>query len=87
VGDVAAYSPSGTQTQGTTITLTLSSGVGQTTVPKVTGMNINDATNELQGDGFKVVTHHISVFLTTVITQDPGAGDPSQPGGTVTLYY
>lgn len=86
-GGVASFSPTGTQTQGTTITLTLSAGVGQATVPKVTGMNIDQATQELEGDGFKVVTHHISLVLDTVISQDPGAGKTAQPGATITLYY
>ena len=86
-GDVAAYSPNGTQTQGSTITLTLSAGISETTVPKVTGMSVTDATNELQKDGFQVVTHHVTLLFDTVLTQSPGAGDPIQPGGTVTLYY
>jgi serine/threonine-protein kinase len=86
-GDVAAYSPNGTETQGTTITLILSAGAGQTTVPKVTGMSVADATKELQQDGFTVVTHHVTLLFGTVVSQDPGAGDSTQPGGTVTLYY
>ena len=86
-GDVASYSPTGTVTQGSTITLTLSSGAQQTTVPKVTGMNVNDATKELQQEGFKVVTHHVTLLFNTVVNQDPGAGESTQPGGTVTLYY
>ena len=86
-GDVASYSPTGTQTQGTTITLTLSAGVGQATVPDVKGMNIDQATQLLQNDGFQVVKHHISLVLDDVISQDPGAGRTAQPGATVTLYY
>ena len=86
-GNVASYSPSGTQTQGTTITLVLSAGVGQSTVPDVTGMNINQATQELENDGFQVVSHHYSFVLDTVLSQSPGGGKSTQPGGTVTLYY
>ncbi|HWG22822.1 Stk1 family PASTA domain-containing Ser/Thr kinase [Actinospica sp.] len=86
-GDVVAYTPSGTQTQGTTITLTISGGSGQTTVPDVTGKNITDATNELQQDGFKVVTHHVTLVFNTVVNQSPSGGDSTTPGGTVTLYY
>jgi serine/threonine-protein kinase len=86
-GNVASYSPSGTQTQGSTITLVLSAGVGQSTVPDVTGMNINQAEQKLQGEGFQVATHHISVVFNTVLSQSPGGGQSTQPGGTVTLYY
>ena len=86
-GDVVSYSPSGTQTQGTTITLTISAGAGSVTVPKVTGDSIGDATTELQNEGFQVTTHHITLVLSTVITQDPGAGSSAPAGSTVTLYY
>ena len=86
-GDVASYSPTGTQAQGTTITLTISSGPSQVTVPKVTGMNIDSATTELEGDGFQVKKRHISIVLSTVTIQDPGAGDSAAAGSTVTLYY
>jgi serine/threonine-protein kinase len=86
-GNVASYSPSGTQTQGTTVTLVLSAGVGQSTVPDVTGMNINQATQKLQGEGFQVTTHHVSLVFDTVLSQSPDGGQSTQPGGTVTLYY
>jgi serine/threonine-protein kinase len=86
-GDVASYSPDGTVTQGTTITLTLSAGAEQVTVPKVTGMSVEDATQELQQAGFRVVTHHITLLFGTVVNQDPGAGESAQAGSTVTLYY
>ena len=86
-GDVVSYTPSGTVTQGSTITLTISAGGGQVTVPKVIGMNKDSAVTELEGDGFKVTTHHASVFLNTVITQDPGPGDSAAAGSNVTLYY
>jgi eukaryotic-like serine/threonine-protein kinase len=86
-GDVASYSPTGTQTQGTTITLTISSGATDATVPKVTGMNIGSATSQLESDGFLVKTHHVTLVLSTVINQDPGPGDSAPAGSTVTLYY
>jgi beta-lactam-binding protein with PASTA domain len=86
-GDVASYSPGGTQTQGSTITLTISAGAGQSTVPDVTGQNVTDATNELEKDGFKVVTHHVTLVFNTVVNQSPGGGQTTTPGGTVTLYY
>ena len=86
-GDVVSYTPSGTQTQGTTITLTISAGAGQSTVPDVTGQNITAATNELQKDGFTVVTHHITLVFNTVVNQSPSGGASTTPGGTITLYY
>ncbi|MBR7832202.1 Stk1 family PASTA domain-containing Ser/Thr kinase [Actinospica durhamensis] len=86
-GDVAAYTPTGTATQGSTITLVLSSGPAQVLVPDVTGMSIGDATTRLQSLGFQVVTHHISFVLGTVLHQSPGGGSSTDSGGTVTLYY
>jgi serine/threonine-protein kinase len=86
-GDVLSYSPSGTVTQGSTITLTISAGGGQVTVPKVTGMSKDSAVTELQNQGFKVVTHHVTLLLGTVFNQDPGPGDSAAAGSTVTLYY
>ena len=88
-GDVISTSPgSGSPVaDGGTVTLNISSGPAQMNVPRVTGMSIGDATTELEGDGFKVTTHHITLVLNTVITQDPGAGDSAKVGSTVTLYY
>jgi beta-lactam-binding protein with PASTA domain len=86
-GDVANYSPSGTQTQGTTITITISAGAGQVTVPDVTHKNITDATNQLEGEGFKVTTHHYLPLVSTVVSQSPGGGQSAPAGSTVTLYY
>jgi serine/threonine-protein kinase len=86
-GEVAAYSPTGTAAQGSTITLVLSAGPQQTIVPDVTGMNIDDAVAKLRGLGFQVVTHHISLVLSTVLHQSPGGGASTDAGGTVTLYY
>jgi serine/threonine-protein kinase len=86
-GDVVSYTPSGTQTQGTTITLTISAGATQVTVPDVSGKNITDATNELKADGFNVVTHHVTLVFNTVVNQSPGGGQSSTAGATVTLYY
>ena len=86
-GNVASYSPSGTQTQGTTVTLVLSAGVGQSTVPDVTGMSLAQATQKLQSEGFQVAEHHVSLVFDTVLSQSPGGGQSAQPGSTVTLYY
>jgi serine/threonine-protein kinase len=86
-GEVAGYSPTGTATQGSTVTLVLSSGPGQAVVPDVTGMNIDDATAKLEGLGFHVVKHHVSMVLKTVIHQSPDGGQSTNQGGTVTLYY
>ncbi|HET9173638.1 MAG TPA: Stk1 family PASTA domain-containing Ser/Thr kinase [Actinospica sp.] len=86
-GDVASYSPSGTQTQGTTITLTISAGATQVTVPDVTGKNITDATNQLKADGFNVTTHHVTLVFDTVVNQSPGGGQSAAAGATITLYY
>jgi serine/threonine-protein kinase len=86
-GDVLSYSPTGTQTQGTTITITLSAGAGQVTVPDVTGKSKTVATNELEAQGFQVVTHEYVPFIDTILSQSPGGGQPAQAGSTVTLDY
>jgi len=86
-GSVATYSPTGKATQGSTITLVLSGGPAQSVVPDVTGMNIDDATAKLEGLGFQVVTHHVSLVLKTVVHQSPDGGQSTNQGGTVTLYY
>ena len=86
-GEVAAYSPTGTASQGATITLVLSAGPQQVLVPDVTGMSVADATTRLEGLGFQVVTHHYTLVLGTVLHQSPGGGESTDAGGTVTLYY
>ena len=88
-GDVISTSPGSGQpvADGGTVTLNISSGPAQVTVPKVTGESIGDATTELENEGFKVTTHHITLVLSTVITQSPGAGNSAPAGSTVTLYY
>jgi serine/threonine-protein kinase len=84
-GSVASYAPTGSAPHGATITLTLSNGPRQVLLPDVTGQNVDDAKNQLQALGFKVVTTRYLPFVTTVGSQDPG-GNTEQPyGSTITL--
>lgn len=74
---------------GATITLTVSRGPKTTTVPDVTGEDVESAKARLKGAGFKVrvVTIETSDQLLDgqVITQSPDAGTEAAPKSVVTL--
>lgn len=85
-GSVVSYDPSGTADKGSTVTLTLSSGPQQVTVPDVTGMKVADATAQLQEAGFTVATTRVLPFVDNVGRQSPGGQSSAAYGSTVTLY-
>jgi serine/threonine-protein kinase len=75
--------------EGSTVTLVVSSGPEQVTVPDVVGMTQSQATSTLQGAGFHVVSQD---QLTThasengqVLDQTPNAGTKAAKGSTVTI--
>src|SRR5205085_270613 len=75
--------------EGSTVTLVVSSGPEQVTVPDVVGMTQAQATSTLQGAGFHVVSQD---QLTThaaenghVLSQTPNAGTKADKGSTVTI--
>jgi serine/threonine-protein kinase len=70
---------------GVTITLVVSNGPPGTPMPSVVNQNCDDARNGLQAAGYQVQVNGISGFGAKVQTQDPQAGQPIQPGGTITL--
>jgi serine/threonine-protein kinase len=73
--------------KGSTVTLFISSGPGQVTVPDVIGQAEASAQGELGGAGLKVdVTEQDSDKPPgTVIAQDPAGGSSADKGSTVTI--
>ena len=75
--------------KGTTVTLTVSSGKAQTSIPDVTGLEAADAANELGQAGFKTTTKQepsATVDQGKVIRTDPAAGTNADAGSTVTIF-
>jgi serine/threonine-protein kinase len=85
-GSVVSYTPTGSATAGSTITLTISSGAQQVIVRDVTGMSVEDATAKLQAQGFTVQTTRLLPFVDSVGRQSPSGGATADYGSTVTLY-
>jgi serine/threonine-protein kinase len=87
-GEVAAQSPNGdTASKGTTVTLTLSKGQQQTTVPDVTGLSEKDAKKALEGAGFQVQAVKLNPFGTpTVHNQSPAGNQQAAMGTKVTIW-
>ena len=72
---------------GATVTLTVSSGPPQVTVPDVTNKKLRDARQQLQQAGFKVqVVSIVSRDDSTVYAQSPGGNSQAAKGSTVTLW-
>ncbi len=73
---------------GAGVTLFVSSGQPNVTVPDVTGLSQASAANQLTGAGFKVATsNQTSTTITpgNVVSQNPSAGTSEPPGTTVTI--
>ncbi|WP_075004028.1 Stk1 family PASTA domain-containing Ser/Thr kinase [Streptacidiphilus jiangxiensis] len=87
-GTVASMSPpAGQSQQGVTVTLTISKGQQQATVPDVTGLSEKDAQRKLKQAGFKVRSLGFSLFGTpTVHSQNPGGNGQAALGSTVTIW-
>jgi eukaryotic-like serine/threonine-protein kinase len=74
--------------KGSTVTLVVSSGPEQVTVPDETGKTLDDARNDLENAGFKVsVTREPTDTADpdTVLSQNPAANTQQNKGSTVTL--
>jgi serine/threonine-protein kinase len=75
--------------KGTTVTIIVSAGVGESKVPDVTGMTINDASLKLEEAGFTAVPkeeNSDSVEKDLVTRTDPKAGKKLERGKNVTVY-
>ena len=73
---------------GTTVTLTISNGPSQVSVPDVTGWNESDAENFLSGSNLSYTvtyTSSSSVESGRVISMSPSAGSSVNAGSTITL--
>ena len=83
-GLVMDVSPTGNQPYGSTVTLTVSQGPVQVTVPDVGGQTLEEATATLTAAGLQVTS---STFITgdRVVRQSPGAGEVVDEGTTVNL--
>jgi len=89
-GRVSAQDPEAGATvrEGSTVELTVSTGVPTAVVPDVIGRNVDEARGLLEGAGFTVVTETIEredEESGTVILQDPGPGAEVPEGSQVGL--
>ncbi len=83
--DVAAGSSA---KAGDTITYYVSLGVGEVTIPNVTGDSVADATSAMEERGFKVTTteeYSDSTAEGLVIRTSPSKGNNAKKGDTITL--
>jgi serine/threonine-protein kinase len=88
-GRVVQQTPTGgvTAMTGSTVTITVSTGIAQVTVPDVGGMTQADAVNALTAVGLKtqVTLHTGGGPVGTVISQNPLANVKAPAGSTVTI--
>ena len=88
-GDVISTSPKGGEqaTKGRTVTLTVSQGPDGIAVPKVVGLQQDEAQSELQAAGLdsEVTEQETTQPPGTVMTQDPASGTSVQKGTTINL--
>jgi beta-lactam-binding protein with PASTA domain/predicted Ser/Thr protein kinase len=86
---VVAEDPTGTAAPGATITLSVSKGPKESTVPDVTNLDEHSARDTLKQAGFKVAVQHQEVTDPAldgiVLSQDPGGGTRAPKGTTVTI--
>ncbi len=86
---VVAQDPTGTAAPGAKITLSVSKGPKESTVPDVTNLDEQSARDTLKQAGFKVVVQRQEVTDPAldgiVLSQDPGGGTRAEKGSTVTI--
>jgi eukaryotic-like serine/threonine-protein kinase len=86
---VVDQSPSGQAQKGATITLSVSKGPKESTVPDVTSQDEGSARSTLQSAGFKVVTQQQDVndpgLVGIVLSQNPNPNTKAKQGSTVTI--
>lgn len=91
-GNVIKYSPSGSVSEGSTVTISVSRGkkVTNVTVPNVLGMSESLASQTLDSANFKVTVKYETSSKAeygTVTSQTPySAGDSVPSGTTITIY-
>jgi serine/threonine-protein kinase len=89
-GRVVSSSPEGRARlqKGRTVTLSVSSGPEQVSVPDVTGEAVDEARSELEAAGFQVTVQEredAEAEAGTVLAQEPGAGATADAGASVAL--
>jgi serine/threonine-protein kinase len=88
-GIVVDQSPSGTASPGSTVTLSVSKGPKQSTVPDVTSQDEGSARSTLESAGFKVKVQHQDVtdpgLDGIVLSQSPTPNSSAPQGSTVTI--
>jgi serine/threonine-protein kinase len=86
---VVKEEPSGSAPPGSTITLSVSKGPKQSTVPDVTNQDESSARSTLRSAGFEVVVNRQDVndpgLDGIVLSQDPPGGTRADQGSTVTI--
>lgn len=82
-GYVISQSQNGKLDKGSTVTITVSRGSDNASVPNVVGMSAAEARSTLQNAGFNVSE---SGGGTKVISQNPISGNKASRGSTVTIY-
>jgi beta-lactam-binding protein with PASTA domain len=90
-GEVIRTNPpaGSTQEKGTAITVVVSSGPAESTVPSVVGLTEANAINTLDNDGFNPTVVEQDTSDPTqdgrVLAQDPAGNATAQNGSTVTI--
>ncbi|HSS79769.1 MAG TPA: Stk1 family PASTA domain-containing Ser/Thr kinase [Gaiellaceae bacterium] len=88
-GIVVDQSPSGSASPGATVTLSVSKGPKQSTVPDVTSQDEGSARSTLESAGFKVKVQHQDVtdpgLDGIVLSQSPSPNSSAPQGSTVTI--
>jgi beta-lactam-binding protein with PASTA domain/predicted Ser/Thr protein kinase len=86
---VVDQNPTGSAAPNSTVTLSVSKGPKQSTVPDVTNQDEDSATSALEGAGFKVTVNRQDVndpgLDGIVLSQDPTGGTKAPEGSTVTI--
>jgi serine/threonine-protein kinase len=81
--------PGSTEAKGTSVTIEISNGPPQTTVPDVVGYTSQQAQQALQSAGFQVIQQYTSVTDPSqdnlVQRQNPAGGSTATKGTTVTI--
>jgi serine/threonine-protein kinase len=86
-GNVISQSPGGgaTAATGVTVTIVVSTGSSQVSLPNVVGQTSTNAQNTLTEAGFQVLVSGSTSGTGTVESQSPGAGTKVDPKSTVTI--
>jgi serine/threonine-protein kinase len=77
-----------TQAKGSSVTVQVSAGLGDVELPKLVGVNVNQAKTDLEKLGLKAAIRWVALAETptyVVLNQKPNAGEKVKPGSEVQL--